>query len=72
MFPRYLTISIVLVCALLSTACTHQAVSMGSQPPSMVSRADDRHVLAGGWEYIDSTGAVVPLTLDEQGNGHYE
>jgi len=38
----------------------------------MVARADDRHVLAGEWEYIDSTGAVVPLTLDEQGNGHYE
>ena len=72
MFPRYLTISIFLICALLSAACAHQAVFMGSQAPSMVSQAGDRHVLAREWEYIDSTGAVVPLTLDEQGNGHYE
>ena len=72
MFSRYLSISIFFVCALLLAACAHQAVSIDSQPPSMVSRADDRHVLAGEWEYIDSTGAVVPLTLDEQGNGHYE
>ena len=72
MFPRYLTISIFLICAFLSAACAHQAVSMGSQAPSMVSQAGDRHVLAREWEYIDSIGAVVPLTLDEQGNGHYE
>jgi hypothetical protein len=72
MFRQYLTTSIFLVCALLSAACAHQAVSMGSQPPSMVAQAGDRHLLAGEWEYIDSTGAVVPLTLDEQGNGHYE
>ena len=39
---------------------------MGSQAPSMVSQAGDRHVLAREWEYVDSTGAVVPLTLDEQ------
>jgi hypothetical protein len=31
----------------------------------------DRHVLAGEWEYIDG-GALVRLTLDEQGNGHYD
>ena len=72
MFQRYLNISIILACALLSGACAQQAVSMGTQAPSMVSQAGDRHVLAGEWEYIDSTGAVVPLTLDEQGNGHYE
>ena len=72
MFPRYLTISIILACALLSGACAKQAASVDSQSPSMVSQAGDRHVLAGEWEYIDSTGAVVPLTLDEQGNGHYE
>ena len=36
---------------------------MGSQP-------GDRHVLAGEWEYED--GAVVLLTLDEQGNGAYD
>jgi hypothetical protein len=36
----------------------------------MVSQPGDRHVLAGEWEYED--GAVVRLTLDEQGNGHYD
>jgi hypothetical protein len=32
----------------------------------MASQAGDRHVFAGEWEYVD--GAVVRLTLDEQGN----
>jgi hypothetical protein len=36
----------------------------------MESQPGDRHVLAGEWEYAD--GAVVLLTLDEQGNGHYD
>jgi len=36
----------------------------------MDSQPGDRHVLAGEWEYED--GAVVLLTLDEQGNGNYE
>ena len=36
----------------------------------MASQSGDRHVLAGEWEYVD--GAVVLLTLDEQGNGNYE
>jgi hypothetical protein len=36
----------------------------------MASQPGDRHVLAGEWEYED--GAVVRLTLDEQGNGHYD
>jgi hypothetical protein len=45
---------------------------MGTQASSMAPLADDRNILTGEWEYIDSTGAVVPLTLDEQGNGHYE
>ena len=72
MLPRYLNISILFACALLSGACAYQAASVDSQSPSMVSQAGDRHVLAGEWEYIDTTGAVVPLTLDEQGNGHYE
>ena len=67
MFPRYLHIAILSVFLLLSAACAHQAASEDS--PSMGSQAGDRHVLAGEWEYIDSTGAVVPLTLDEQGNG---
>ena len=63
-----------LVCALLATACAkpavHLAVPMDSLPRSMASQPGDRHLLAGEWEYED--GAVVGLTLDEQGNGHYD
>jgi hypothetical protein len=70
MFPRYLNIAVLLVCVLLSAACAHQTASVDSS--SMGSQAGDRHVLAGEWEYIDSTGTAVPLTLDEQGNGYYE
>jgi hypothetical protein len=36
----------------------------------MACQAGDCHVLAGEWEYVD--GAAVLLTLDEQGNGHYD
>jgi hypothetical protein len=65
---------LLLACALFAAACAkpadHRDVSMDSLPPSMASQAGDRHVLAGEWEYVD--GAVVRLTLDEQGNGHYE
>ena len=43
---------------------------MDSLPPSMAAQPGDRHVLAGEWEYED--GTVVGLTLDEQGNGHYD
>jgi len=70
MFPRHRNIAVLLVCVLLSAACAHQTASVDSS--SMGSQAGDRHVLAGEWEYIDSTGAAVPLTLDEQGNGYYE
>jgi hypothetical protein len=76
MLLRYINIAVLLVSALLSAACTksvsHQTVSIGSSLPSMTSEAGDRHVLAGEWEYIDSSGIVLPLTLDEQGNGHYD
>jgi len=37
--------------------------------PSPSAATEDRRVLAGNWEYED--GAVVTLTLDEQGNGTY-
>ena len=37
--------------------------------PAVSGSAEDRRVLAGEWEYED--GAVVTLTLDEQGNGTY-
>jgi hypothetical protein len=65
---------LLLACALLVATCAkpavHRDVSMDSIPPSMTSQPDDRHVLAGEWEYVD--GAAVLLTLDEQGNGHYD
>jgi len=63
-----------LACALLAAACTkpaiHRAIPTDSFPPSMACQAGDCHVLAGEWEYVD--GAAVRLTLDEQGNGHYD
>ena len=65
---------LLLACILLAAACTkpavHRDVSMDSLPLSMASQASDRQVLAGEWEYVD--GAVVRLTLDEQGNGYYD
>lgn len=72
MFPRYLNRSILFACTLLAAACAHQPASVGSRPPLMASQVGDHHVLAGEWNYIDSSGAVVPLIIDEQGNGHYE
>jgi hypothetical protein len=72
MLGRYINIIILLASAVLSAACVHRAASVDCLPPWIVSQAGDRHVLAGKWEYIDGTGAAVRLTLDEQGNGHYE
>lgn len=66
--------SLLLVCVLLAAACAkpvaQPAAPMEPLPPSMAAQPDDRHVLAGEWEYVD--GAAVRLTLDEQGNGHYD
>ncbi len=66
--------SLLLVCVLLATACTtpavHQAIPTDPLPPSTACQAGDCHVLAGEWEYVD--GVAVRLTLDEQGNGHYD
>jgi hypothetical protein len=63
-----------LVCVLLIAACARPAVypatPTDSLPPSIACQAGDCHVLAGEWEYVD--GAAVRLTLDEQGNGHYD
>ena len=74
MLRRNVCVPLLLACALLAAACAkpavHRAVSMDSPPPSLSSQPGDRHVLAGEWEYVD--GAAVLLTLDEQGNGHYE
>ncbi|HSF67462.1 MAG TPA: hypothetical protein VLA67_08525 [Nitrospiraceae bacterium] len=73
MFIRYLNLSVFLAGGVLITACAHpeahRAATRDSPPPSVVSQSGDRHILAGDWEYED--GSVVPLTLDEQGNGHY-
>ncbi len=72
MIPRYLNRFIIFACILIVAACAHQPASIDPRSPSMVSHVVDRHVLAGEWDYIDSSGAVVPLILDEQGNGHYK
>ena len=74
MLLRYIGAPLLFVCALLATACAkpvvHLAVPTDSLPPSMASQPGNSHVLAGEWEYED--GAVARLTLDEQGNGHYD
>ena len=70
----WLIVPILFACALLAAGCAkpavHRNVSMDSLPPSMTSQPGDRHVLTGEWEYVD--GAAVRLTLDEEGNGHYD
>lgn len=67
MLLRYIGIPILLGCSLLAGACTNQVVQRDAP---MDSHPGDRRVLAGEWEYVD--GAVVRLTLDEEGNGRYE
>ena len=64
-----------LACLLLVSACINPAVprdvSIESNLPAVASHPENRHVLAGEWEYsVD--GTVVRLALDEQGNGHYD
>ena len=58
---------------LLTAACTSPFVSHEEAGPRhtapIPSMPQDRRVLAGEWDYDD--GAVVTLTLDEQGNGTY-
>ncbi len=72
MIRRYITIMILIASDVLSASCVHRAASIDSPSPPIASQAGDRRILAGEWEYIDSTGAAVLLTLDEHGNGHYE
>jgi hypothetical protein len=66
-------IGIVSVVLLWNAACTtpipqHEKTLLPVIPaPS--GAPEDRRVLAGEWDYED--GAVVTLTLDEQGNGTY-
>ena len=65
----------VLTLALLSSAaCTALSVRHDEEMVPAISTvptgvSEDRRVLAGEWDYED--GAVVTLTLDEQGNGTY-
>lgn len=65
---------LLLVCMLLEAACAkpviHHAIPVDPILPSKACQAGDCHVLAGEWEYVD--GAAVRLTLDDQGNGHYD
>jgi len=69
---RHLMTLFIFAGTLHAAACAPHPASMGSPPPVMAPQIGDRHGLAGKWDYIDSSGAVVPLILDEQGNGHYE
>ncbi len=54
-------------------ACTspHPGPYQTGEPvvPPITGAPGDRRILAGAWEYED--GAVVMLSLDEQGNGPY-
>jgi hypothetical protein len=74
MLLRYFVVPILLATTVLVTACAgpvvHRDVSTDSLPSTSVSQPGGRHILAGDWEYED--GAVVRLTLDEQGNGRYD
>ena len=71
------TAALLLACALLAAACAkpavHEPVSADSLPPLVMAQPGDRHVLSGEWEYVDGAfnDAIGRLTLDEQGNGHY-
>lgn len=70
---RNLRIGILAALILSSIACSQPIVShedsLRPVIPAPSGAAEDRRVLAGDWEYED--GAVVTLTLDEQGNGTY-
>lgn len=53
-------------------ACSAPIIRDEERPPLIPAPSvitEDRHVLAGEWDYED--GVVVTLTLDEQGNGSY-
>jgi hypothetical protein len=72
MLGRYFNIMILVASAVLSAACVHRASSGDPPSVSITPQTEDRHVLAGEWEYIDGSGAAFLLTLDEEGNGHYD
>jgi hypothetical protein len=64
---------VVTLALLSSAACTAPSVRHEEAVPPVSTMPtgahEDRRVLAGEWDYED--GAVVTLTLDEQGNGTY-
>ena len=74
MLLRYIGVSVLCACALLSEACAkpavHRAVPMATIPSATASQPTDRRVLVGEWEYVD--GAAIRLALDEQGNSRYD
>jgi len=71
---RSASIFFLLGCALFTGACANHTAypdgSAGSLSSQSTAPSTDRRILAGEWEYAD--GAVVRLTLDEQGNGRYD
>ena len=70
MKPKWPLALSALIC-FVSAACTTLSSHEATEPPPIVPSEvqEDRSVLAGEWEYEE--GAVVTLTLDEQGNGSY-
>lgn len=66
-------VCVVSVMLLSNAACTSPILQHDEVVPPTIPAssgvAEDRRVLAGEWDYED--GAVVTLTLDEQGNGAY-
>jgi hypothetical protein len=77
MLLRHVGASLLLAGAFFAAACVKpvvpQTACMTSPPSSTAYQTDDRQVLAGEWEYVDGAidNAVGRLTLDKQGNGHY-
>lgn len=70
---RNLKIGFLAALLLSGVSCSQPVVqrdeSLRPVIPAPSGRAEDRRVLVGEWEYED--GAVVTLTLDEEGNGSY-
>ncbi|WP_455244905.1 hypothetical protein [Petrachloros mirabilis] len=73
MLRRGFNNSLLIGLVVATAACTVPAIqpddSKMQDIPAVSGTAEDRRILAGEWEYED--GAVVTLTLDEQGNGTY-
>jgi hypothetical protein len=66
-------IGLLSVLLIVTAACTAPFVRQEESTRPVITpptgMPEDRRVLAGEWDYED--GAVVTLTLDEQGNGTY-